>query len=291
VSFLREDSPWTPVCDQIEADLPPHLQLDAQYRIYQKDGQEILRLSWKNYPPQKADYPDLMRIIKKYNGQWMAQETDNGPNPAIDFPHTLLNQPLSPTTPAVSGYTPMKINKQAVIQETPTAPQKATPITQPPAPAQVPPEKQPAPMQLFEAKYCKVCNAPCSTPETMTRCIEILKLQAIDAQTEVWQKWVNRSSKAPKKEPHVERHILDGISWMTCEGKNGSYEKALEKENVPNDVYVSWKTMLQDATTAGKKGTVISGTKDDQSVDYWCWLNTYEGEVSICRKVAKKDWT
>jgi hypothetical protein len=308
MSQLREDSPWNGVCDQIEADLPPHLQINAEYLIHTKNNQELLRLSWRNYPPEKADYPDLMKLMKKYGGTWIQQETTNGPQPAIDFPSTQITQPTPHSTPA---YTPVDVNKQVTIQ-TPT-PHRAEPIPQPLLTIAPPPDVAPAkpgpsdaskskeqpssPRKHFNLKYCAACDERgLCAEETIHLCVGILQLQAQEAQAEALQKWANRPTRYPKKDPPTERHILDGISWMSCEGKNGPYEKALEKENVPNDMYVTWKQMVKDAATANKKGAIIKGTLADpktqteKPLEYWCWLNDYEGEISLCRKPAKTDW-
>jgi hypothetical protein len=264
-SQIPDGSPWLSICDKIEAELPPNLQLTLMFHLYDA-GQptEGLVLDFPQTTLTKTELTTLRTTLsEKYQGKLnFLSQPNNIYVPYFSFPNTSLTPQLKTATPATNS--------------TPLPPQTI------PVPALS--EKQPSPRKHFNTTYCAVCDEKdlCSQ-ETINLCIKILHLQAQNNQTEVWQKWLNRP-KYPKNEPSVERHRLDGISWMSCEGQKGPYEKALEKENVPNDVFAAWKRMLQDAVSAGKKGAVISGTKEGKQVDYWCWLNTYEGEVSICRR-------
>jgi len=184
-------------------------------------------------------------------------------------------------------FPPTLLSTQASVPPTPT-----TPLSSPSAVVGLGsalPEPPLSPIAQFNQKYCTPCPNKCTTNETYLRCVVTLGFQELQTHTTLLTKLADRPA-AKKKEASTERHLIDGISWIRCQGPKGPYEKALEKENVPNTVYASWKQMLNDAVSAGKKGQVITGiqkdnqTQTEKKVDYWCWLNTYEGETSICRR-------
>jgi hypothetical protein len=230
---------------------------------------ECLVLDFPQTNLTRAELSTLRTTLsEKYQGKLNFLEQPNHVYvPYFTIPNTILTTQLKTPTPTPAApLTPSLVSSIAPTVSVPDAlPEALSPIAQ------------------FNQKYCAPCPTKCTTNETYLRCITTLSFQELQTHTTLLTKLAERSA-YKKKEPSAERHLLDGISWMSCEGQKGPYEKALEKENVPNTVYAAWKQRLNDAVSAGKKGAVIGGTKDDKPVDYWCWLNTYEGEISICRR-------
>jgi hypothetical protein len=274
-SQIPDGSLWLNLCDKIEADLPPNLQLTVMFHLCDAgQPKECLVLDFPQTNLTKAELTTLRTTLgERYWGtlNFLAQP-NNVYVPYFRFPSTILSPQQKPAASATSS--------SPVTNLTPPVP--------PAIPVSTLPEKQVSPIAQFNKTYCALCPTKCTTNETYLRCLATLSFQELQTHTTLLTELADHP-KCPKKEPLTERHILDGISWMSCEGQKGPYEKALEKENAPNDVYAAWKRILQDGMSAGKKGQVISGTKDDQKVDYWCWLNTYEGEVSICRRLTQQN--
>jgi len=236
------------------------------------EPKECLVLDFPQTNLTRAELSTLRTTLsEKYQGKLNFLEQPNHVYVTyFTIPNTILTTQLKTPTPTPAApLTPSLVSSTAPVPD--ALPEALSPIAK------------------FNQKYCAPCPTKCTTNETYLRCVVTLGFQELQIHTTLLTKLADRPA-YKKKEPTAERHILDGISWIRCQGPKGPYEKALEKENVPNTVYASWKQMLNDAVSAGKKGQVITGiqkdnqTQTEKKVDYWCWLSNYEGEISICRR-------
>lgn len=254
---MSEQSWSQKLTETIYQTLPDDLQGAAHFIPDQTDT--YLLLDFPGLKLDRDDYPKMFKIAKQFSGDF-CNKNPNGQECYWRFPKSVDAKPT-----VVPGASPQPQTDQ---QPAPAGNSQPTP-------------KQPSPKTVFSQKYCLVCadQTFCTSDQSLT-CVEMLKLQALEAITEKLSTRPSYSggSRYPPKPQPTERHSEGDIKWLYDTNQKGEkYEKALQTENASSQGYQALNKMLSDASTAGKKGLVLEGK--------WHWLSQ-RGEY-VGRKAAR----
>jgi hypothetical protein len=261
------------LADKILAELPEELAATTSFKVDAKGTGLVMDFAVKL---DKADYPLVLGVVKKFNGDFINQKDSEGKDHGCFFIPKL--RPAA--DPAPQAAAEAKEEKPVEVKQ------------------EVP--KQPSPVMVFADNYCSVCidfGVKCScvsNSEYRTLCLKVLKiqlLQQLNANLEKLGKHplplvkVSESAKLPEA-PKVERstrptegHQEGDIIWIYAENQKGErYEKALENDNQRSNGYFALKDQIIERVNAGKKGLELGGE--------WLWLSDRDDYIG--RKVAKQ---
>jgi hypothetical protein len=259
---------------KILAELPEELAAATSFKSDAKASGLVMDFAVKL---DKADYPLLLGVVKKFSGDFINQKDSEGKD------HGCFYIPKSrPADPAV------------------VTPQVEKHIEEP---------KQPSPITIFSATYCGVCEdfgTSCScqaNSERRSLCVKILAIQTWQTINVNLEKLCKvafsqpvqaassnhadaRSPPAAQPPQKVERstrptegHREGDVVWIYAENQKGErYEKALEKDNQRSNDYFELRGQIVERINAGKKGLELAGK--------WLWLSDRDDYIG--RKAAKQ---
>jgi hypothetical protein len=257
--FGLKDKELAELAGKIETELPSELAQTLSFKPDVADAGLILDFAVKL---TQADYPLVIAIVKKYNGDFVNRKEkgkDMGyfviPKPK---PQPVAEKPKEEPKPAESPKPAEPTPPPAPAAE----PEKPVPPPQEKAPEE--PFKQPSPISLYRQKYCSACEdqGTCRLPSNagqMQLCVRMLELQFLDGigerlfklgqilealpkqlpQQVPSQQAQPRPSVPPTQPPKVPRDTNpregieeDGLVWVKVfDGAELKYLKATEKDN------------------------------------------------------------
>lgn len=181
------DPIWQELADKIFSELPE--ELAAASHFFMDDKGESLILDFAVIL-SKSDYPLLISIIKKYNGEFANKKVGGK-----DSPYFVISKATAePSLPQERRKLPSEMANEATaqrereIKEKAPAPEK-TISQQEQTKAFEQPFKQPSPISLYRGKYCSTCEdqGTCRLPTNtghMQLCVRVLELQFLDGISE-----------------------------------------------------------------------------------------------------------
>lgn len=281
------------LADKVLAALPAELAASTHFKVDAKGEGVLLDFAVKL---EKTDFPLVIGIIKKFNGDFVNRKD---PVSGKDVGYFIIPKPK----PAVPESTP-------AVSE-PPIPQPAS------APNDAKPEAliQPSPISFYQEKYCKTCDDKglCNLSKDggrMTLCLRVLELQFLDCVSEKLHKIgvaIEANSKAlstflskpqpvqsqssqikpsaaPPQQPVQPQpqpqgpHVDGGVNWVWDENRNHEkYEKATEKDNARSSAYFALRDRIIAKLNEGKKGLAEYGK--------WHWISEHGDYIG--RKPAK----
>lgn len=254
--------------DRVLAELPAELAATTNLKLDAKGTGLIMDFAVKL---DKSDYPLVLGVIKKFQGDFINQKDSEGKDYGCFF--IPKNQPKDPV--------PAAEVKQEKVVEVP---------------------KQPSPISIFSSSFCGICEdfgVSCSCQSKSERrnlCLKILTIQTWQTLNVSLEKLgkhavsqpVPASAPAPaapssqkveRSTRPIEGHKEGDVKWIYAENQGGErYEKAFEKDNGRSNDYFAMRGQIVEWVNAGKKGLELGGK--------WLWLS--ERGDYIGRKVAKQ---
>ncbi len=254
------------LADKILAELPEELAAATSFKPDAKGTGLVMDFAVNL---DKSDYPLVLGVVKKFNGDFINQKDSEGKDHGCFF------------IPKLKDPVPAAEVKQEKAPD---------------------PPKQPSPVTIFYQKYCSVCvdfgvSCSCKSDSTYRElCLEVMRIQMLQQLNGNLEKLckvavsqpVQASAPAVVAPPKVEKverstrptegHKEGDVVWIYAENQGGErYEKALEKDNGQSNDYFVMRRSIVEAEQAGKKGVVLEGK--------WCWLSNQRDYIG--RKPAK----
>jgi hypothetical protein len=258
---------------KILAELPEELAAATSFKLDAKGSGLLMDFAVKL---DKSDYPLVLGVVKKFQGDFINQKDSEGKDHGCFF----IPKPKDPV--------PAAEVKQEKVVEVP---------------------KQPSPITLFSSSFCGVCedfgvSCSCqSNSERRSLCLKILAIQtwqtlngnleklgkvAVSQPVQAASSNHGDARSPPAAQPiqKVERntrptegHKEGDVVWIYAENQKGErYEKALEKDNQRSNDYFELRGQIVERINAGKKGLELNGK--------WLWLSDRDDYIG--RKVAKE---
>jgi hypothetical protein len=258
---------------KILAELPEELAAATSFKLDAKGSGLLMDFAVKL---DKSDYPLVLGVVKKFQGDFINQKDSEGKDHGCFF----IPKPKDPV--------PAAEVKQEKVVEVP---------------------KQPSPITLFSSSFCGVCedfgvSCSCqSNSERRSLCLKILAIQtwqtlngnleklgkvAVSQPVQAASSNHGDARSPPAAQPiqKVERntrptegHKEGDVVWIYAENQKGErYEKALEKDNQRSNDYFELRGQIVERINAGKKGLELNGN--------WLWLSDRDDYIG--RKVAKE---
>ena len=270
------DKTFQDLADKIQAELPEELSLATHFSVDEKHERLLLDFA---VHLEKNDYPLVLGIVKKFNGDF-GNRKEGGKDVGYFF--VPKPKPANPTPSTPAAVKPSEEKKPKV-------------------------PKQPSPISQFVTNYCEFCadygdkcnSTTVSGREVRMICLRILSVKELQSFNDNLQKLYKIISQPrpaqvqpsptpatqhPQSEKvHRDTHPTEGhregdIVWINASNQKGeAIEKALVKDNSRSNDYGLLHGRLIEAEKAGKKGFADGGK--------WYWLSN-QGDY-IGRKPAK----
>jgi hypothetical protein len=276
--------------ETISAELPRDLQMAASFKPDLLTGGLLLDFAIKL---DSKDYPDVLHVVKKYNGD-LVNRKEKGQD--IIFFAIPIPRPQTPK----KQETPTQQSNASVPQTQPVNAPKPAPATQPTASApKAPiteqnngngvPSLQLSPFDVYKDRYCSTCRSQ-STCTSRAECIEILKVLFLDdlreqrhrkPQPAAAPQNSNSSNSGNSNASNGKFVVENGVIWENgqtaeCKPCQKAFEHKNSKNGAPNTEYLNLQQeIISKKAKPDSKGAGFGG--------YWYYIVNESSNPYIAR--------